>query len=106
MGLIAKLLAQFKKPTVPNSIELVELKRKELDQCAGFFFEVQWTLIIKVNGRKKKAVYTSDKLFKQDNFKSLFSQALGTGETYFKARERYTFITSDKFKSGHGIRFI
>lgn len=89
-----------------NTVELVDFKVKQIDECAGFYFEQRYTLTIRVNGVKKKSVYQTDRNFTQVHFKQMFSEAMGTGETLFQAMTKYSFVVSDKFKASNGNKYI
>lgn len=90
----------------PTRVELVDFKVKEVDECGGLYSEWRYTLIIRVNGVKKKSVYQTDLNFTQVHFKQMFTDAMGTSDTLFQAMSKYDFVVSDKFKASKGNKYL
>lgn len=93
-----------RKPKEPT-IELVNFTYTDVVGFAGPPM-YKYTLTLKVNGKKSKVSKETDRNFTQLNFKNMFSEALGTGETMFNAKSRYKIIISNKFKSSYGYKFF
>lgn len=108
MGIIKFILGLIGKQNEPkeNTVELVDFKVKQIDGWAGFHFEWRYILTIKVNGSKRTSFYQTDKNFTQVHFKTMFSQAMGTGETLFQVMAKYNFVVSNKFKASRGNTYL
>ena len=107
MSIMNSILGFFNTtPSETNTVELVDFKVKQIDECAGFHFEWRYTLTIRVNGVKKKSVYQTDKNFTQVHFRQMFTEAMGTSDTLFQAMSKYNFVVSDKFKASKGNKYL
>lgn len=108
MNIMNFFLGRFKEEVKGpvHTVELVDFKVKQIDECLGFHFETRRTLIIRVNGVKKKSVHQTDRNFTQTDFRQMFTQAMGTSDTLWQAMRKYNVVVSDKFKASKGNKYL
>ncbi|UQT02757.1 hypothetical protein SUREIYA_01620 [Serratia phage vB_SmaM-Sureiya] len=88
------------------TIEFVSLTSIVTNECMGWVEVYNNKLIIRVNGVTRIKRTKTESRINCHMFRTMFAECLGTGETLHKAKSRYKFIVSDKFKSGIGKNFI
>lgn len=106
LKLLRKVIAWFKPGFKEPTIEFVSLTSVATTECMGWVNVYHNRLVIRVNGVTRIKRTKTDNRINCHMFRLMFSECLGTGETLYKAKERYKFVISDKFKSGIGKNFI